>query len=122
MDRPGRRTEVEMVMVNPVLDAFYDLEMNKWKFKGACRGYNADAWFPKRGASTRAAKSICRQCDVQVECLEYAVNMGEKHGIWGGLSERERRAIRKKRGITFTRENSNKELAKLSQAIMKNRR
>jgi hypothetical protein len=48
--------------------------------------------------------------------------MGEKHGIWGGLSERERRAIRKKRGITFTRESSNKELAKLSQAIMKNRR
>jgi WhiB family redox-sensing transcriptional regulator len=36
---------------------------------------------------------------VQEECLEYAVNNGEKFGIWGGLSERERRGIRKKRDI-----------------------
>jgi len=102
--------------INPVLDAFFEIEMNKWKLKAACSKYDQDAWFPERGASTRAAKSICRQCDVQEECLEYAVNMGEKFGIWGGLSERERRAIRKKRGITFSREEKNSK-AKISKPV-----
>lgn len=110
---------MEMVMdINPVLDAFHDITLNTWKLRGACRGYDQDAWFPERGASTRAAKSICRQCDVQEECLEYAVNMGEKFGIWGGLSERERRAIRKKRGLTIDMDNS-KQLLQVGAAIVK---
>ncbi len=67
--------------------------------EGLCRGIDADIFFPERGASTRLAKAVCRKCEVSEECLEYAVNNGEKFGIWGGLSERERRAIRKKRTI-----------------------
>ena len=67
------------------------------------RGLDADLFFPERGASTRLAKSVCRQCPVQEECLEYAVNNREKFGIWGGLSERERRAIRKKRSIVINK-------------------
>lgn len=77
----------------------HDLELNSWKFEGACLGIDQDIFFPERGASTRLAKAVCRRCEVQEECLEYAVNNGEKFGIWGGLSERERRGIRKKRGI-----------------------
>ena len=79
----------------------YDLANNKWKLQGACRGLDADIFFPDRGASTRLAKTVCRRCDVQEECLEYAVNNREKFGIWGGLSERERRAIRKKRAVVI---------------------
>ena len=79
----------------------YDLANNKWKLQGACQGLDADIFFPDRGASTRLAKTVCRRCDVQEECLEYAVNNREKFGIWGGLSERERRAIRKKRAVVI---------------------
>jgi WhiB family redox-sensing transcriptional regulator len=79
----------------------YDLAQNQWKLRGKCREADADIFFPERGASTRKAKAVCRRCPVQEECLEYAVNNGEKFGIWGGLSERERRAIRKKRGIVI---------------------
>tara|TARA_R100000278_G_C5361113_1_gene125411 strand:+ start:260 stop:565 length:306 start_codon:yes stop_codon:yes gene_type:complete len=79
----------------------WDRELNSWKNKGACVGVEQDIFFPERGSSTRLAKAVCRRCEVQEECLEYAVNNGEKFGIWGGLSERERRAIRKKRGIVL---------------------
>ena len=67
----------------------HDRELNSWKNKGACVGIDQDIFFPERGASTRLAKAVCRRCPVQEECLEYAVNNGEKFGIWGGLSERE---------------------------------
>ena len=83
------------------LNDIWDNELNSWKKKGRCVGVDQDLFFPERGASTRLAKAVCRRCDVQEECLEYAVNNGEKFGIWGGLSERERRAIRKKRGIVL---------------------
>ena len=82
----------------------YDLAQNKWKLRGKCREVDGDIFFPERGASTRKAKAVCRRCEVQEECLEYAVNNGEKFGIWGGLSERERRAIRKKRGLAIHEE------------------
>ena len=54
-------------------------------------------FFPERGASTREAKEVCRGCVVRGECLEYALANGEKFGIWGGLSERERRRLRRQR-------------------------
>ena len=74
-----------------------DLEGLAWQDNGACRGADADLFFPERGASTRRAKQICSECAVQVECLEYAICTGEKFGIWGGMSERERRRIRRQR-------------------------
>ena len=78
---------------------FFDNDLNSRKLEGLCNDVDQDIFFPERGASTRLAKAVCRRCEVQEECLEYAVNIGEKFGIWGGLSERERRGIRKKRGI-----------------------
>lgn len=68
-----------------------------WRDFANCLGANGDLFFPDRGASTRAAKQICAECQVRLDCLEYAVTRGEKFGIWGGLSERERRKIRKQR-------------------------
>ena len=58
-----------------------------------------DLFFPERGASTREAKSVCAGCEVKDDCLEYALVNGEKFGIWGGLSERERRRLRRQRAL-----------------------
>lgn len=68
----------------------------EWADLGLCATHsNPDLWFPERGASTAEAKAICRLCPVQAQCLTYAVNNGEKFGIWGGRSERERRRMRR---------------------------
>ena len=53
----------------------------------------------RRGASTREAKEVCRGCVVREDCLEFALDNGEKFGIWGGMSERERRRLRRARAI-----------------------
>jgi WhiB family redox-sensing transcriptional regulator len=68
-----------------------------WQDQANCLGVDPDLFFPERGASTREAKEVCRGCVVRGECLEYALANGEKFGIWGGLSERERRRLRRQR-------------------------
>jgi WhiB family redox-sensing transcriptional regulator len=60
-------------------------------------GVDPDLFFPERGASTREAREVCRGCVVRGDCLEYALANAEKFGIWGGLSERERRRLRRQR-------------------------
>jgi WhiB family redox-sensing transcriptional regulator len=68
-----------------------------WHDHANCLGVDPDLFFPERGASTREAKEVCRGCEVRQDCLEFALQNGEKFGIWGGLSERERRRIRRQR-------------------------
>lgn len=68
-----------------------------WQDEANCLGVDPDLFFPERGASTREAKEVCRGCVVRLDCLEYALVNGEKFGIWGGLSERERRRLRRQR-------------------------
>ena len=58
-----------------------------WQDDANCLGVDPDLFFPERGASTREAKEVCRGCVVREECLEFALQNGEKFGIWGGLSE-----------------------------------
>jgi len=70
-----------------------------WQDYANCRGADADLFFPERGASTRKAKAICNACEVKGECLDYAIVNGEKFGIWGGMSERERRRVRRQRAL-----------------------
>lgn len=70
-----------------------------WQEFSNCLGVDPDLFFPERGASTREAKEVCRGCVVQNDCLEYALANGEKFGIWGGMSERERRRIRRQRAL-----------------------
>ncbi len=69
----------------------------RWQENANCLGVDPDLFFPERGASTKEAKSVCGSCEVRPECLEYALANGEKFGIWGGLSERERRRLRRER-------------------------
>lgn len=68
-----------------------------WQRLANCLGLDPDVFFPERGASTREAKEVCRGCVVRSECLDFAVDNGERFGIWGGLSERERRKVRRAR-------------------------
>ena len=70
-----------------------------WQDYANCRGADADLFFPERGASTRKAKAICAACEVKGDCLDFALRAGEKFGIWGGMSERERRRVRRERTI-----------------------
>ena len=74
-------------------------EQRVWQAQANCMGVDPDLFFPGRGASTREAKEVCRGCVVREDCLEYALANGEKFGIWGGLSERERRKIRRRRAL-----------------------
>lgn len=71
----------------------------RWQERANCLGVDPDLFFPERGASTREAKGVCAGCEVRAECLEYALEKGEKFGIWGGLSERERRRLRRQRAL-----------------------
>ena len=61
-----------------------------------CAQTDPEAFFPEKGGSTREAKRVCQSCDVRAECLEYALAHDERFGIWGGLSERERRRFKKR--------------------------
>lgn len=62
-----------------------------WSVSALCAQTDPDAFFPEKGGSTAAAKRVCRSCLVRSECLEYALENDERFGVWGGLSERERR-------------------------------
>ena len=66
-----------------------------WQDRARCRDYDPEIFFPEKGGSSREAKRICAQCTVQRECLDYALSNDERFGIWGGLSERERRRLKK---------------------------
>lgn len=66
-----------------------------WQADALCAQTDPEAFFPEKGGSTRDAKQICQSCEVRAQCLEYALERDERFGIWGGLSERERRKLRK---------------------------
>jgi WhiB family redox-sensing transcriptional regulator len=67
----------------------------QWQERALCAQTDPEAFFPEKGGSTRHAKQICSACWVQAECLDYALAHDERFGIWGGLSERERRRLRR---------------------------
>ena len=67
-----------------------------WQSDSLCAQTDPEAFFPEKGGSTRDAKKICASCEVRNQCLQYALANDERFGIWGGLSERERRKLRKR--------------------------
>ncbi|HVL80680.1 MAG TPA: WhiB family transcriptional regulator [Actinomycetota bacterium] len=78
---------------------------NDWRNQAACRGmdpelfFSPDSFETKQGKDGREdiAKAACARCEVRAECLEYAIKAGERYGIWGGLTEQERRAVVRRR-------------------------
>lgn len=68
-----------------------------WTINAVCSQTDPESFFPEKGGSTREAKSVCARCTVAAECLTYALEHEERFGIWGGLSERERRRLLKRK-------------------------
>jgi WhiB family redox-sensing transcriptional regulator len=68
-----------------------------WKADAACRDEDPDLFFPERGESLAAPKAVCSRCPVREACLECALDTGQKFGVWGGTSERDRRRLRRQR-------------------------
>lgn len=78
-----------------------------WRMAAACRTASAVHFFapphferkPEKDAREGAARALCRSCPVRLQCLEYSLAVQERHGIWGGLNELERRRLLRKRGL-----------------------
>lgn len=66
-----------------------------WRAHAACARIDPDLWFSPGAIEHKQAKRVCRDCDVRAQCLAYAMEKPVDHGIWGGLTERERRRIRR---------------------------
>ena len=66
----------------------------RWRIDASCSGVDPDLFFPERGGSTKEAKEVCMACPVRKACLSFAIEYSEKQGVWGGMSERERRRLR----------------------------
>lgn len=85
----GRRPQPKAPKPKPAVDT-------SWMAHKACKPEHGDLFFPGRGESTAPAKAICARCPVAGECLDFALRNGEHVGIWGGTSERDRRALRRR--------------------------
>ena len=77
------------------LDDLFGAAEQEWQEQALCAQTDPEAFFPEKGGSTREAKRICQACAVRDECLEYALLNDERCGIGGGLSERERRRLKR---------------------------
>ncbi len=81
----------------PLLAHLFDEpDQQEWQERALCAQTDPEAFFPEKGGSTREAKRICQDCEVRAECLAYALAFAERFGIWGGLSERERRRLKRR--------------------------
>lgn len=93
MGVPARHEQFD----NDELLKFFGMaEEQTWQERALCAQTDPEAFFPEKGGSTREAKRICTGCEVRAECLEYALAHDERFGIWGGLSERERRRLKRR--------------------------
>ncbi|MBM6546928.1 WhiB family transcriptional regulator [Janibacter sp. YIM B02568] len=84
----------DLLLLTPIQDD--EAEEMSWQERSLCAQTDPEAFFPEKGGSTREAKKVCVGCEVRKECLEYALANDERFGIWGGLSERERRKLKKR--------------------------
>lgn len=72
------------------------VEREEWQEQARCRG-KTDMMFPAKSGNFDAPKQLCRSCPVQFQCLEYALRTKQHLGVWGGTTERQRKAIRSRR-------------------------
>ncbi len=71
-----------------------------WRNRGACNGLDPAVFFPDSEENAEEAKSICAECVVRLSCLEHALAVRERDGVWGGLTEKERRRMIRQRRRT----------------------
>ena len=92
-----RRAPERVAVVLPLFGTpLEDEALLGWQDRALCAQTDPEAFFPEKGGSTREAKKVCSGCEVRAECLEYALANDERFGIWGGLSERERRKLKRR--------------------------
>lgn len=77
------------------IPGFFDQDEN-WQARALCLQIDPEIFFPEKGGSTREPKKICASCEVRDDCLTYALEHDERFGVWGGLSERERRRLKRR--------------------------
>lgn len=94
-DVAGNAAPRARVIQELTLDDIFGAVEQEWQEQALCAQTDPEAFFPEKGGSTREAKRICQACAVRDECLEYALEHDERFGIWGGLSERERRRLKR---------------------------
>ena len=70
-----------------------------WLEDAACRGADTELFYPQRGESSGPARMVCFECPVRQQCEDHAIATHERYGVWGGWSERDRRAIRRARKV-----------------------
>ena len=81
--------------IKPLLEESPDNDPDApWQESAVCRQTDPELFFPEQGGSTREAKKICVGCEVTAQCLQAALDNDEPFGVWGGLSERERRRLK----------------------------
>ena len=71
--------------------------VDEWVDKAACKGFPTKWWFPERGQRSGLPLFICAHCPVATECLEYALDLFIEQGVWGGLTEKQRRSEKRRR-------------------------
>jgi len=76
-------------------DTTLDFDHAAWRLDAVCRGADPNLFFPGRGESTHIAKAMCRRCPVMLECRDYSLTIPDLRGVFGGLSEKERKLFRR---------------------------
>ena len=109
VERPSQRMKADVqcapIHTRTILSALQPLSSDRsdaldqddgWEKYALCAETDPEAFFPEKGGSTREAKKVCAECDVRAQCLDRALANDERFGIWGGLSERERRKLKRR--------------------------
>jgi WhiB family redox-sensing transcriptional regulator len=71
------------------------IQVPAWMGDAVCAQTDPELFFPEKGASSHEARRVCRGCGVRKECLEFALKTGQRFGVWGGVSERQRRSMKR---------------------------
>ncbi len=90
---PREVAKMEAALGVRALNSTVDKSGGDWQLKASCLEVHPEIFFPTKGESNREAKRVCAQCPVRLKCLQYALDIDEEYGIWGGLTESERRKL-----------------------------
>lgn len=93
MTRPGRYPTADFLQLPDFLDGVTP----------PCREVDPEIFFPLPNATGNEAKAVCRRCPVQDGCAQWAIDTGQRYGVWGGLSPEDREKLRKRRLGVVTR-------------------
>ena len=77
--------------------AFHDAFDDDWRAAAACRDLDTAIFFPETDEEAEPAKAVCASCPVREACLDFAMKNRQEEGVWGGLTQTERRRLRRRR-------------------------